>query len=252
MRTGRADMGSETRTGIGSPSQWLSVGLPLQLTLPGERGQVHCPSTLLGWKVGAFLISELPYRDGRAVEFRSGAPCIVRSQCAGTMVGYRSEIKRGQFSPEPLLFLSFPTRIEQVVLRRHPRIRVNQPVSLMLVDAAREPAWPSPLTGTLQDLSVAGCRLILLESWRVPPKGGELRLDFELPGIGAVAGLTGVVRNVVEYPGKVVCGVEFQFGRTEYVEIRGWGATVRTAIEQFVAQREPTPAGPAGHPTEER
>jgi hypothetical protein len=233
--------------GIGSPSQWLSVGLPLQLTLPGKRGQVQCPSTLLGWKVGAFLISELPFQEGRAVEFRSGAPCIVRSHLSGTMVGYRSEIRRGQFSPEPLLFLSFPTRIEQVVLRRHPRIRVSQPVSLMLVDAARDPAWPSPLTGMLQDLSVAGCRLTLLEPWRELPKGGELRLDFELPGVGTIVNLSGLVRNVVESPGRLVCGVEFQFGRTEYVEVRSWGATVRTAIEQFVAQRDPVLAEQAGH-----
>lgn len=222
----------------GSPAQFLSVGLPLQLTLPRERGQVQCVATLLGWKDGAFLISELPFENGRAVEFRPCAPCIVRYLFCGSVVGYRSEIRKGQFSPEPLLFLSFPNKIEQIVLRRYPRVSVSQPVSLMRVDGASGPAWETPLVGTLRDLSVAGCRLVLQEPWRELPPGIQLRLDFELPGIGSVMNLTGVVKNAVSYPGKLVCGVEFQFNQTEYVEYRAWGATVRQVIAQFVAQRQ--------------
>ncbi|WP_447972106.1 flagellar brake protein [Nitrospira sp. Kam-Ns4a] len=229
----------------GSPAQWLSVGLSLQLTLPREQGQTTCTSELLGWKEGAFLISELPFQDGRAVEFRAGAPCIVRYFLSGTVVGYRSEIRKGQFSPEPLLFLSFPRKIEQVVLRRHPRVRLDQPVSLIRVDESRNPAWPAPLVGTIKDLSIAGCRVLLHDAWREVPPGSQLRLDFELPGVGCVMNLSGLVRNAVDYPGKLVCGVEFQFDQTEYLEVRAWGTTAKQAIAQFVAQRQGALSSPA-------
>lgn len=222
----------------GSPARVLTVGLPLQLTMLLERGQTQCASTLLGWKEGSFLICELPFQNGRAVEFRAGVPCLVRYFLAGSVVGYRSEIRKGQFSPEPLLFLSFPRKIEQVVLRRHPRITVNQPVSLMRVDETASPMWAAPLVGNLKDLSVAGCRLVLLDSWVELPPGAQLRLDFELPGLGYIMNLTGLVKNAVDHPGKLVCGVEFKFNQTEYVEYRVFGATVQQAIRQFVSQRQ--------------
>lgn len=230
-------MGTET------PTSLLTVGVLLQYTLPGERQDLQCCASLLGWKEGAFVISGMPYLDGYPVDCRPGSPCVVRYMHDGKVVGYRSEIRAGQVAPEPLLFLSFPERIEEILLRQHPRIPLTQPVSLVPEDpdaGVLSPFPPVPLAGVLRDLSVAGCRVAVAGS--SPAVGSQVRLEFELPAVGHVANLSGIVKNVSGAPGRALLGIAFQFFRTEYIEFRGWGGTVQKAIEQFVAQRQPAPA----------
>lgn len=241
---------------IETPTSLLSVGVLLQYTLPAMapahpgcvetqpfplRQDLQCCASLLGWKEGAFVISGLPYLDGSPVECRPGSPCVVRYMHDGKVVGYRSEIRGGQRSPEPLLFLSFPDRIEEILLRQHPRIPLHQPVSLMRDDPeaqAQSPFPEAPFTGVLRDLSVAGCRVALAGPCPALAAGTPLRLEFELPAVGHVANLAGIVKNVSGQPGRLLVGIAFQFYRTEYIEFRGWGGTVQKAIEQFVAQRQ--------------
>jgi hypothetical protein len=223
-----------------APSRLLSVGVLLQLMIPSNRDELQCCATLLGWKEPSFLISDLPFHNGRAVDFRTGTPCVVRYLISGKVVGYRSEIRKGQFSPEPLLFLSYPTRIEEILLRKHPRVPFSQPVS---VTRAREhsgftsPFPESPVIAVLHDLSVAGCRLAIAEPVAGLVPGAALKLEFDLPGIGHISHLTGVVKNLSPRSRKLLVGLEFQFYQTEYIEFRGWGGTVQKAIEQYVAQR---------------
>lgn len=240
---------------VEAPTSLLSVGVLLQYTIPTRpcpvgRQDVQCCAMLVGWKDGAFVISGLPFLDGQPVECRSGSPCVVRYIHDGKVVGYRSEIRGAQTAPEPLLFLSFPERIEEILLRQHPRIPLNQAVSLIRDEGqapTRSPFRPMPLVGVLQDLSVAGCRIALNGPVSSLAPGTIVRLEFELPAVGHVTNLAGTVKNVSGDtrsgmpggPGQMLIGVEFQFYRTEYIEFRGWGGTVQKAIEQFVAQRQP-------------
>jgi hypothetical protein len=64
-----------------------------------------------------------------------------------------------------------------------------------------------------------------------------VRLEFELPGLGRVTNLTGVVKNTTRQPGRRTTGIEFRFQQMEYIEFRGWGGTVQRAIEHYVSQR---------------
>lgn len=230
-----------------APTSLLTVGVLLQYTIPLERHELQTCATLLGWKDGAFVISGLPYQEGQPVDCQPGNPCVVRYIHEGKVVGYRSEIRGGQLSPEPLLFLSFPERIEEILLRKHPRIPVHQPIMVRPEEQPGAPFQEAPAVGVLQDLSVAGCRAALTGSarWMVP--GASVRLEFELPGIGHVTNLAGTVKNLSGSAARPLLGLEFQFYRTEYIEFRGWGGTVQKAIEQFVAQRHlPSPAAARG------
>lgn len=223
------------------PSQFLSVGLALQLIFPRDGKELHCGSTLLGWKEGVFLIGELPFPTGQPLDVGPDTPCIVRYLYAGKVVGYRSQTRAGQLSPEPLLFLSFPSRLEQILLRKHPRIEMSERVSLTPCDARGHSMRHEPAIGTFLDLSVAGCRVWISDSETAFTPGITVSLDFELPGIGHIANLTGTIRSVSEQSGNLILGIEFQFYHREYIEFRGWGGTVRKAIEQFVAQRHTQP-----------
>lgn len=219
----------------------LSVGVMLQLTISGGREDLQCSGTLLGWKEGAFVISELPYQNGRPLEGASGTPCVVRYLHAGKLVGYRSEIRDVQVSPEPLLFLRYPSKIEEILLRKHPRVHINQPVTIMKDRGqGRSGSFfqDTPVIGVLKDLSVAGCRAALVTPVPEFLPDTPVKLEFDLPGLGHIMNLTGTLKNLSGRPGHIVVGIEFQFYQMEYIEFRGWGGTVQKAIEQFVTQRQ--------------
>jgi hypothetical protein len=38
-----------------------------------------------------------------------------------------------------------------------------------------------------------------------------------------------------------IVGVEFNFGKLEYIEYRGWGGSVRNAVEQWTLQKSGGP-----------
>lgn len=219
----------------------LSVGVLLQLTISGSREDLQCSGTLLGWKEGVFVISELPYRDGRPLDCASGTPCVVRYLHGGKVVGYRSEIRDRQVAPEPLLFLRYPSKIEEILLRKHPRVHINQPVAIMRDKGQGRHGsvfQDAPIIGVLKDLSMTGCRTALVAPAPDLVPGAAVKLEFDLPGLGHIMNLTGTVKNLSGRPGQMIIGIEFQFYQMEYIEFRGWGGTVQKAIEQYVAQRQ--------------
>lgn len=223
-----------------SSTSLLTVGVMLQLTIPGDRDDLQCGGMLLGWKEGGFVISELPYQNGRPLDCAGGTPCVVRYLHAGKIVGYRSEVRDVQVSPEPMLFLRYPNKIEEILLRKHPRVHINQPITIMRDKSqGRSGAFfqEAPVIGVLKDLSVAGCRAALMAPTQEFMPEEPVKLEFDLPGLGHIMNLTGIVKNASGRPGQLVVGLEFQFYQMEYIEFRGWGGTVQRAIEQYVAQR---------------
>ena len=77
--------------------------------------------------------------------------------------------------------------------------------------------------------------LVRRPAWLRP--GATVRLEFELPGIGHITNLTGVVKNADVRDGGEMIGVEFRFNELEYIEYRGWGGSVHNAIEQWTLQK---------------
>lgn len=220
----------------------LKVGLPLQLVIGSGHDKVNCGSTLLGWKERDWLICEWPFHFGKAVPCETGTPCLVRSMVVGKLVAYPSEVRMTQTSPLPLLYLAFPRRIEEIHLRKDPRVASNEPV-LLVPGTARgatlaTPNGSAPFGGLLQDLSLSGCLIILQRSCADVVIGATVYLEFELIGIGHIAHLAGVIRNIAERDGALSLGIEFRFTGKEVIEYRGWGGNVQKAIEYSVMQRQ--------------
>jgi Flagellar protein YcgR/PilZ domain len=223
-------------------SSILVVGLPLQLVIGSGQGQVNCGSTLLGWKERAWLICEWPFHFGQAVSCETGTQCLVRYLVAGRLVAYESKVCLTQLSPLPLLYLSFPQKVEEILLRKDARVVSNEP--LLMVQGPQGHATlalrngSAPIGGLLQDLSLSGCRIIIQSSRTDVVLGATVYLEFELIGIGHVARLTGVIKNIAEREGARSLGVEFRFTGNETIEYRGWGGNVQKAIEYSVMQRQ--------------
>ena len=77
--------------------------------------------------------------------------------------------------------------------------------------------------------------MVRTPTWLRP--GTTVHMEFELPGLGHITNLTGIVQNADTRQGGDIIGIEFHFNHLEYIEYRGWGGSVRQAIEQCVFQK---------------
>lgn len=227
-----------------SPASFLSVGLAIKLSLTLDEQKVMYGSTLLGWKDHAWLVCEWPLPLSHDQRVECGTRCTISYLHEGKLVGYRSEIRDLITSPVPLLFVAYPKAVEEMHLRKHLRVSANEPILLMQADQANMSTSVLPangyLGGLLKDLSGGGCSVTLVQrpAWLRPET--TVRLEFELPGLGHITNLTGIVKNVDVGHGNETVGVEFRFNEMEYIEYRGWGGSVKSAIEQCVFQRAST------------
>jgi hypothetical protein len=219
------------------PSSFLSVGLPLKLCFQQEGGKVRVGSTLLGWKAGAWVVCEWPFHDQQAVACAAGTPCLVSSVYEGKLVGYRSEVREAQTLPVPLLFLAFPKTVEEFHLRKHVRVPANEPVILIQTSDVVDSAGAGFLGGLLKDVSECGCSVMLAQLPLGFRTGTRVKMEFALPGVGRITNLSGVVKNLQEIASGVLLGIEFRFNEMEYIEFRGWGGSVRQALERCTLQQ---------------
>jgi c-di-GMP-binding flagellar brake protein YcgR len=222
-------------------ASFLTVGHPLKLSVTIHDQKAMYGSTLLGWKDHAWLVCEWPAQLGHDTDLLKGTPCTISYLHEGKLVGYRTDIRDVVTSPVPLLFIAFPKTVEEMHLRRHVRVASCEPALLMRMDAG----WPSTPSipssayagGMVKDLSLGGCSIALavMPSWLRP--GTTVRLEFELPGLGHVTNLTGLVKSTDARDASYLVGLEFQFDGLEYIEYRGWGGSVQQAIERWTLQK---------------
>ncbi|MDH4186994.1 MAG: flagellar brake protein [Nitrospira sp.] len=219
----------------------LRVGLSLQLSIDTGGGTLQGSAVLLGWKAGAWLMCEWPVSSGPVQISEPGARCLVQYVVAGKLIGYESVVHAVQTDPVPLLFLAFPRTVEAIHLRKHVRVPSNEPLFLIRVDGmgvrSTDSYGNAAMGGLVEDLSVSGCRVTLQQPRPQLQPGSLVQLEFELLGIGHISHLTGVVRSVEDREQTKSLGIEFRFGRKEYIEYRGWGGSVQNALEHAVMQK---------------
>lgn len=223
-------------------ASFLSVGLLLKISFTHDQQKVMYGTMLLGWKDHEWLVCEWPLQLGHDQQIAGGTSCTVSYLHDGKLVGYRSEIRDLMAVPVPLLFVAYPKTVEEMHLRKHLRVSANEPTLLMRT-TQDNPSGSALRTsdyfgGLLKDLSEGGCSVLLVRtpSWLRP--GTTVHMEFELPGLGHITNLTGIVKNSDTRQDGDILGIEFQFNRLEYIEYRGWGGSVRQAIEQCVFQRQ--------------
>ena len=250
--TDRADEGASTRLQARGekhmselvicrhPSSFLSVGLSLQLSVPKDETQGQYGSSILGWKHRSWIVCEWPFHLGQPIPCVKGTRCLLRYIYEGKMIGYRAEVLETQMQPFPFLLLAFPSELEEVPLRKHGRVSAQEPIVLSAVQeyassSRNEP--PIRIGGLLKDLSASGCAVLIQRPVQDFYLGMALRVEFEIIGTGHVNNLTGVVRNLSLQADGTHLGLEFRFDGKETIEYRGWGGSVRNALESFLHRK---------------
>ncbi len=222
------------------PASFLEVGLSLQLSLAGEESGAQYGSTVLGWKHRSWILCEWPFHFGKPIPCAGGTTCVLRYIYAGRIIGYRTEVLDLQLQPFPFLLVAYPSNIEAAPLRKQGRVLAHEPVVLLQVAGGvgeRQSAHLPRIGGLLTDLSASGCAVRLQRPIQDFFPGMVLRVEFEIVGTGHVNNLTALVRNVSLQSEGTHLGLEFQFDGKETIEYRGWGGSVKKALESCVLQK---------------
>ncbi len=122
-----------------------------------QRGQAQPARTRLwGWAPGRFLLLDELSQTDAAVEFRSGAPWLLKYVAAGYVCVAKTRFLANANPALAGVFVSFPQEIHVHSLRRHHRVTLEQELRY-LPDATTPPPLESMIPSQLFDLSVGGC-----------------------------------------------------------------------------------------------
>jgi len=147
---------------ISEPSQLFELqpgkSLDLQINHPVP---LRLKLTLVGYELGNYILLKYP-KGARTSDFKDvlveGNVMIVRYLMEGNKgecFAFRSSIKSISLTPEKLLFLEYPKRIENRQLRSQQRTSIHIPSSIMLEGKGENDG--ARISGIIGDISAKGC-----------------------------------------------------------------------------------------------
>jgi len=181
-------------------------GMPEILILPGQeifveaeinRVNARVKTYLVGGLRGDFLIISAPRVNGQIIPLKEGREIVIRYIQEGAVYGFASKVMRGIGQPFNLAILQYPTAIEEVSLRRSPRIPVVIPVERDGVQRKGE---------MIVNLSSGGAAVLLNQMVQMED---TFNLSFTLPNGTFIKNLAVSVMRIEASSGKIIVGVAF-------------------------------------------
>ncbi|MBW8192666.1 flagellar brake protein [Neiella marina] len=158
--------------------------LDFQLNAPVK---IRTKLRLIGVESESFFVCALPASAYRThlEEFNAGHSCVIRAVVGGDLghcIAFQGNVISVQKSPKPMMFVSWPNKLENFRLRKEQRIGTRIPATLMDKEGtAQERSNYHLIEGTLMDLSVGGCLLQIpwsVQAGAIPIKRGLLKINF--------------------------------------------------------------------------
>jgi len=191
----------------------LKVGSQIYLYAAGIRGRERKLSCrLVGWQEGRFLLLTHPQEGDTSAQLGLGERVVLRYVLGGEVFGLKTQIMRVQFQPTPLLFVSFPSEIENVPLRSETRVSVRLPAVVSWLPSNIPPTGVT--FGFLRDITPDGGLLNLTLPEAGELKGRSLHITFSLAMDDEVR-VNAQVQNVVSQGESYKLGVVFNWSNPE-------------------------------------
>lgn len=160
-----------------TPTLNLVVGSLLQLELPQHHKGGALPVTLIGFVPGRSLMVMLA--PDAAMEFppalRTGDACVVRFESGDSVYAFDTQVQWRSEQPFVHVHLAYPQGVQGTLVRRSPRVQVNDMVMMLVLEEAGR-----KLSVALADISLLGARLV------AGSRLGEVgeRFSIEIPHLG--------------------------------------------------------------------
>ena len=186
---------------IKNVERFMRVGETVVLHLePTAKEGRRCRSSIRGWLKDCYVILDKPTTEkGTMFSLERDRICVVRFVSQGQACGFDTTVLGSGGTIQPIFFISWPKHIEHISVRKHDRMDVRIPCSMMSQSGITS-------AGEIQDLSSAGCKILAREE---APVGAHFRVSFLLPDQVSQCNLSFTVRKVEPAPNGVFLGCLF-------------------------------------------
>jgi c-di-GMP-binding flagellar brake protein YcgR len=185
---------------------FVVAGTHIQVEVEGLEERFK--SEVVGIDGESYLIIKTPAALSAGLARSHLAPgneVVVRYLYRGTVWGFRSSILQSLVGRFRVVFITYPTEVENYDLRAAERIDARIPAAVSCRDRT--------VGGMILDLSVTGARLVYKTGGENPPKPEleeTVRISAHFAGAADSCAIEAVVRNRSEDATRIVLGLEFR------------------------------------------
>ena len=149
-------LGMEAKAAAAASGKRMSIELGNQVMIQVDRDETRLRATLVGLETEEYLILRVPGLVQIQKKIQPGREIVGRYAHCGTVYGFKANILGHVFHPLRLLFLSYPRVVENVNLRKSPRIDCFLPGEATLKGETYR--------GAVTDLSTGGCKFLVKQA----------------------------------------------------------------------------------------
>ena len=184
----------------------IELGMKIQIQIEGA--EVRLNSILVGVESNRYMIIKTPSAassDKLKYKFFAGNQVFVRYFHDGTAFGFKSSLIEAITTPEKLLFIEYPNKIEIHNLRAHNRLDCFLPTTIKIRDEER--------IGAILDINEKGCRFTFNYTdgqYFIPVHiDDQIALLSQFPGVEKEKEIQGLVKNIIEEKNQTILGIAF-------------------------------------------
>lgn len=135
----------------------VNIGESIQLQDPSSKTDERIFVKLIGHREGKSILVTMPRLNGDLFRVVNGQIFVVRLFSIQTVYAFNVTVLESKVSPYPYMHLSYPKKVESVVVRNAQRVNVELIVSVQVGDADENcnDSVPAKLT----DISTGGAKL---------------------------------------------------------------------------------------------
>lgn len=194
---------------VGIPVE-LPIKVGTELLVEFQNFTLKTKSELVGMKRGQYLIIGMLHdMVGIRTDEIKESPLIIRYLYRGSVYGFMTRTLNIVNSPDRLIFLSYPEKIEEFRVRSSHRFECILPAATSLDGSEAETV--------IVDISNDGCRCIIQSSGVKDPDNFYKALDInrvavlkvQFPGTSDSYELSGTIRNISKDADRIAFGVQF-------------------------------------------
>ena len=183
----------------------LQIGV--QILLQVRSCQDRISSKFIGVEHGRYLILSVPLMstsDLKAI-FAQGKGVVGRYIHEGRVLGFETEVQGVIIQPANLIFLKYPSSVQDMNLRKHKRNECYLPAEISADDTQAH--------GVIIDISLGGCCLSTKHTAKLKKDSiavdKKLKVQFALPGREGKLNIVSCIKNIRKDGHITMFGLQF-------------------------------------------
>lgn len=186
----------------------LAIDLGIEVSIDSPRVSGRFRSELVGMLPGRYLILSEPVKPVGSpfhAEYRDGDSVIVRYLFRGSIFGFRTFVLGLVTHPDRLLFVGYPTQVEEHNIRAAERLECLIPALITFADGTQSKA-------TMADVSRVGCHIRVLGpevAGKKPERGDAVQIRCRVPGVADDQIISGEIKRLIDEGDRLGIGIAF-------------------------------------------